>query len=53
MKTLPKSKNVSSNFKAKVLTFGDLIAETYRACGKRRASNLLQLAIESNLIRFE
>jgi hypothetical protein len=52
MKTSYKTKNASSQPDAKSLTFGDLIAATYNACGQQQAPRILQLALESNLIRF-
>jgi hypothetical protein len=52
MKTSHKTKNSFSQSKAKSLTFGDLIAATYQACGRQQAPKILQLAMESNLIRF-
>jgi len=52
MKTLYKTKNSLSQNKAKNLTFGDLVASTYHACGEKRARKILQLAMESHLIKF-
>lgn len=52
MKTSAKTKNPFVRTAAKNLTFGELIAATYRACGKQKAPKILQLAIESQLIKF-
>jgi hypothetical protein len=34
------------------LTFGDFVADGYRAWGKRRAKGMIQIAIKSHLIEF-
>jgi hypothetical protein len=52
MKTSHKTKNSFTRTKKKGLTFGDLIAATYKACGRQRAPKMIQLAMESHLIRF-
>jgi len=36
----------------KPLTFGDLIAAVYDACGKRRARGILRLALNARLVEF-
>jgi hypothetical protein len=36
----------------KPLTLGDLIADLYKACGKRRAQGILRLAVDAELIVF-
>jgi hypothetical protein len=46
-----KSKNISRQSKASPLTLGDLIVSTYKACGNLRAPKILQLALESHLVR--
>jgi hypothetical protein len=38
--------------KAKVLTLGELIASTYEGREKQRASKILHLAMEANVIRY-
>ena len=37
----------------KELTLGELISATYNACGEQRAPRILQLAINSQLVRFK
>jgi hypothetical protein len=51
MKASRKSKHSRIRAAVKSVTFGDLIAATYRAVGERQAPKILQLAMESNLIR--
>jgi len=53
MKAQHKSKISSCRIEAKNLTLGDLIAATYGACGEQRAPKILQLAIDSHLVRFK
>lgn len=53
MKPLHKAKKSSFRIETNNLTLGDLIAATYSACGERQAPKLLQLAIESHLVRFK
>jgi hypothetical protein len=36
----------------KPLTFGDVVAGSYRAWGKRRANGMIRLAIKTRLIEF-
>jgi hypothetical protein len=38
--------------KKKPLTFGDFVAGTYRAWGKRRASGIIRLAVKLHLVEF-
>ena len=38
--------------KKKALTFGGFIAAAYRACGKRRARGIVQLAVNAHPIEF-
>jgi hypothetical protein len=52
MKTLSKTKPISSRIEAKNLTLGGLIAATYDACGEKGASKLLQLAMETQVIKY-
>jgi len=52
MKTPHKNKNSFSQPEAKNLTFGDLIAATYSELGEQGARRILQLAMESHLIKF-
>jgi hypothetical protein len=53
MKALHKTKTSSFQIEAKNLTLGDLIAATYRACGSHGAPKILQLAIDSHIVRFK
>jgi hypothetical protein len=46
------TKHSSCRSQTKNLTLGDLIARTYSACGEKRASNILQLAMEAQIIKF-
>lgn len=52
MKTHPKTKHSPSQTEAKNLTFGELITATYQACEKQTAPKIIQLAVQSHLIRF-
>jgi hypothetical protein len=52
MKTHRKSRNASSQPETRNLTLGELIAATYKACGKQGAPKILKLALESQLVRF-
>jgi hypothetical protein len=59
-KLIPKLMNTprkidisSSRSTGKRLTLGDLIIATYSACGEQRAPLIVQLAIDSHLVRFE
>jgi len=52
MKTQQKVKSLPGRIEAKILTLGDLIAATYTACGEHLAPKVLQLAIDSHLVRF-
>ena len=52
MKTSYKTKNPFRHAEARNLTFGDLVAATYQACGEQQAKKILQLAMHSHLIRF-
>ena len=36
----------------KRLTFGDFIEATYRACGKRKATGIVRLAVNARLVEF-
>jgi len=38
--------------KKKPLTFGDFVAASYRAWGKRRAGGIIRLAVKAHLIEF-
>jgi len=38
--------------KKKPLTFGDFVAGSYRAWGKRRAGGIIRLALKSHLVEF-
>jgi hypothetical protein len=53
MKTLHKTKTAMCPIEAKNLTLGELIAATYTAYGEQQAPKVLQLAIDSHLVRFK
>ncbi len=53
MKTNRKKKFISRHVAKKALTFGELISATYAMCGKRQAKKILQLALDSQLIKFQ
>ena len=38
--------------KKKPLTFGDVVAASYRAWGQRRAGGIIRLAVKLHLIEF-
>jgi len=40
------------NHKKKPLTFGDLIAAGYAACGRQKAKRIVRLAVNANLVEF-
>ena len=46
------SHRVKTNHK-RALTFGDLIATVYSACGKRRARGILRLFLYARLVVFQ
>jgi len=52
MNALYKTKKSSCRVETN-LTFGDLIVETYSACGKHKAPKILQLAFASQLVRLK
>jgi len=52
MNARSKSKNAFRS-ETKRLTLGELIAATYSACGEDKAPKILQLAIDSHLVRFK
>jgi len=52
MKTSQKIKGSFHQTATKTLTLGDLIASTYGACGEKGAGKVLQLAMETHVIRF-
>jgi len=51
MRALPKAKNASCRTEPKNLTLGDLIAATYSVCGEQQAPKILQLAIDTHLVK--
>jgi len=53
MKTLYKPKNSSGRIKTKTVTLGDLIVAIYDGRGEKGTAKILQLAMESHLIRFK
>ena len=46
------NRETDTNQNKKALTFGDLIASAYDACGKRKANGILRLALNARLIEF-
>jgi hypothetical protein len=50
MKTTSSKKTPQMRRKQKPLTFGELIASTYTACGKRAARKILQVAINAEIV---
>jgi hypothetical protein len=44
---------MKAHHKKKALTFGDLIAAVYGACGNRRARGILRLAVNSHVVVFQ
>jgi len=53
MKMLQKTKDHTVRNGSRDLTLGDLVAATYTACGERQAPKILQMAMDSQLIRFK
>lgn len=53
MKAIERAKKSGCPVEGKGLTLGDLIAATYNACGDQRAPKILQLAIDSQVVRFK
>jgi hypothetical protein len=53
MKIRHKRRNASSRSADKNLTLGNLIIASYGAYGEQRAPKIVQLAIDSHLVRFE
>jgi hypothetical protein len=52
MKSSQKTKFSFNQAATKNLTLGDLIASTYGGCGGKSAAKILQLAMESHVIRY-
>jgi len=52
MKTSQKTKPSLNQTATKNLTLGDLIASTYVGCGEKGAGKILQLAMETQVIRY-
>jgi hypothetical protein len=52
MKAQHKTKNFCQS-RDKNMTLGDLIVATYSACGEQQAPKILQMAIDSHLVRFK
>jgi len=50
---LQKTKDHTVRNGSRDLTLGDLVAATYTACGERQAPKILQMAMDSQLIRFK
>jgi hypothetical protein len=43
---------MKANHKKKALTFGDLIAAVYGACGERKARAIVRLAVNTHVVAF-
>jgi hypothetical protein len=43
---------MKASHRKKALTFGDLIATVYDACGKRRARGIVRLAVNAHVVAF-
>jgi len=43
---------VKSLSRRKQLTFGDFVADAYRALGGRRANGFIQLALKAHIVHF-
>ena len=52
MKAQRQTRGIPGQTGSKNLTLGELIVATYRACGAQGAPKVLELALESNLVRF-
>jgi hypothetical protein len=52
MRARHQTKHSSRRREPQNLTLGELIVRTYSARGKKRALNLLRLAMEANVIKF-
>ena len=48
----PYSYATMINHKRKPLTFGDLIAAVYAACGRQKAEGIVRLAVKARLVEF-
>jgi hypothetical protein len=53
MKTFHPKKTSISRGRRKAMTFGELVAATYEACGDRAARKILQLAVNSEIVSFK
>ncbi len=51
MKSRQKNKNSFNLADSKVMTLGDLIANTYGACEEKEASKILEFAMAANVIK--
>jgi hypothetical protein len=52
MKAQHKPRGSHLRSEAKNLTLGELIASTYNACGEQEAPRILQLALNTHLVRL-
>jgi hypothetical protein len=43
---------MKTNQRKRALTFGDLIAAVYTACGNRRAKQVVRLAVNAHVVAF-
>jgi hypothetical protein len=39
--------------RTKPLTFGDFVEAAYKACGKRKATGIVRLAVNARLVEFQ
>jgi hypothetical protein len=44
---------IRTNGKKRAVTFGDFIAAAYQAWGRRRAKELVQVAVNAQLVEFQ
>ncbi len=51
MKVEPISQ-IKARSRRKPLTFGDFVAGVYQACGKRKAKEIIELAVKAHVIEF-
>jgi hypothetical protein len=48
----PKILTAKAGLNKKPLTFGDFVAGGYRAWGKRKATGIIQLAVQAHMVEF-
>ena len=47
-----ENSQMKARSRKKPLTFGDFVADVYQACGKRKASGIVRLAVAAHLVEF-